>query len=240
MHWRSTRQASLRSGSHLAIVGGGPAGSFFALFALHYARALGLDLHVTIFEPRDFSRPGPWGCNMCAGLIPVHVLRELAEIDLAVPGHIIQSYISHYTLHTAAGQIHLPQPDPDQDVVSVYRGHGPRYGPPWPEPISFDRFLLDTARARGAQVIRERVTTITLKPRPRVETSRASFPADLVVLAAGVNRPAIHFTDLPYRLPPRRKMAQAEICIGTDAVRSILGDSVHLFLPRHTALEFGT
>lgn len=230
----------LPSGAHIAVVGGGPAGSFFALFALHYARETGLDLHVTIFEPRDFSRPGPWGCNMCAGLIPVRVLGELAVIGIRLPNAVIRNRIRHYALHTAAGQIHLPQPDPDGDVVSVYRGSGPREGPEWPTAISLDGFLLEAARARGAQIVHARVHTVSLKPRPRVETERQRYAADLVVLATGVNRPTIRFPDLPYAPPPRRKMAQTELYLGTEVVQATLGGSVHIVLPRDGSLTFGS
>jgi len=230
----------LSSGAHIAVIGGGPAGSFFALFVLHHARQAGLDLRVTLFEPRDFTRPGPKGCNMCAGLIPVRVLRELAEIGLAVPERVIRARIRHYTLHTAAGQISLPQPDPDGDVVSIYRGQGPRCADAWAEPISFDGFLLETARARGVEVIPERVTAVALHPQPRVTTPRRTVPAELVVLATGVNGRSIHFTDLAYRPPPRRPMAQTELCLGPDHVQAALAGSVHVFLPRDGALTFGT
>lgn len=235
-----TSGITLRSGHHIAVIGGGPAGSFFALFALHYAHQAGLDLHVTVFEPRDFARPGPWGCNMCAGLIPVRMLQQLAEIGVTVPPRVIRNRINHYTLHTAAGQIYLPQPDPNGEVVSVYRGNGPRCAPLWSDDISFDGFLLDMAQSRGVKIVPERVTSIALNPSPRVETKQMSYPADLVVLATGVNRSAVHFIDLAYQFPSRRKMAQTEICLGPDAVRAALGDSVHIFLPRNDSLKFGT
>lgn len=231
----------LPAGGHIVVIGGGPAGSFSALFALYYASQLGLRLTVTIFEPRDFSRTGPWGCNMCAGLIPIRVLRELEKVGVSVPAHIIRERISHYTLHTIGGQICLPQPDPDGDVVSVYRGGGPLCALPWPHPISFDGFLLDTARTWGAEVVHERVTTVSLFPRPIVETRTQRFPADLVVLATGINAPPIHFTDLPYSPPPRQQMAQTEICLESEqVVKQTLNNSVHIFLPPDNNLRFGT
>jgi len=177
---------------------------------------------------------------MCAGLIPVCVLSDLAEIRLEVPERIIRARIRHYTLHTAVNQIHVPQPDPDADVISVYRGQGPRCAGPWPGPIGFDDFLLEAARSRGAEVIPERVTAITLRPRPRVTTPCRTVSADLVVLAAGVNRHAIRFTDLQYCPPPRQQMAQAELCPGPEAVQAALEGSVHIFLPRDGAFTFGT
>lgn len=81
----------LRSGSRIGIVGGGPAGCFFALAALRFAREAGLDLQVTIYEPRDFAQPGPKGCNMCAGIIPGFVLQEMRALGLDVPPGVVQS-----------------------------------------------------------------------------------------------------------------------------------------------------
>lgn len=224
----------------VAVVGGGPAGSSFAIFVLDYAQRAGLHLDVTIFEPRDFTRPGPWGCNMCAGLIPVHMLRHLVEIDVNIPPHVIRNHISQYTLHTAAGQIRLPQPDPEGDVISVYRGNGPRDGPAWAECISLDHFLLETAQARGARVVNERASTVTLSP-AAVATRQGHYTCDLVVLAAGINRSAIHFEGIDIQPPPRSQMAQSELWVGEERVRQILGESVHIVLPTHDKrLKFGT
>lgn len=234
------RATRLSSGGRIAVIGGGPAGSFFALFALHYARQVGLDLQVTIFEPRDFSKEGPPGCNMCAGLIPMRVIRELANIGIEVPPRLILNRISHYTLHTAAGQIFVPQPDPDGDVVSVYRGNGPGRCAAMSDQVSFDGFLLDAAQAQGVEVLSDAVTEVTLRPRPHVQTKQREIGVDLVVLAAGVNRRQVRFNDFPYRSPPRRKMAQTELCLEKEAAGPKLGQSVHVFLPRDGSLEFGT
>ena len=230
----------LRAGAHIAIVGGGPAGSAFALFALHYARATRLPLSVTIFEPRDFSRPGPWGCNMCAGLIPVRFLTPLQELGIEIPPAVIRNTIDRYVLHTAAGSIALEQPDPDGGVISVYRGNGPREGPEWPEPISLDRFLLERAQMAGARVLPERVVAITVGKRPRVHTRHHDHPADLVVLAAGVNGHPIRFYGLRYRSPSRRQMAQTEFYLGEEEVRARLGNCVHIVLPQVPGFLFGT
>ncbi len=233
-------RATLRSSGHIVVVGGGPAGSAFALFALHFARQAGIELDITVFEPRNFNRPGPWGCNMCAGLIPVRALRVLDGIGLDVPERVIQNHIHHYTLHTSAGKILVPQPEPDGDVCSVYRGHGPRVAPLWPDRVSFDDFLLEAAQAQGANVINERVSAIGLRPHPTVTTAQRTVSADLVVLASGVNQHAVPISDMDYRPPPREQMAQTEFCPGSEAVRATLGDSVHIFLPRDGTFTFGT
>ncbi|MBI3957201.1 MAG: hypothetical protein HY328_00225 [Chloroflexi bacterium] len=230
----------LSSGMRIAIVGGGPAGSCFALFALHYARQRGLDLDVTIFEPRDYTRPAPWGCNMGAGLIPVRELKQLAEIGVSLPPHIIRNHIDRYTLHTAAGQIQISQPDPDGDMISVYRGNGPRLGPAWDANISFDGFLQESARAHGARVVPKRVTEVVLAPTVEARVEEERYPADLIVLATGINQRTVSFSGLVYQPPPRLKMAQTEICSGVEAVHAALGNSVHVVLPRRSALKFGT
>ena len=49
----------LDDGSRIGVVGGGPAGSFFAYFLLTFAERMGLEVEVDIYEPRDFTQPGP-------------------------------------------------------------------------------------------------------------------------------------------------------------------------------------
>jgi hypothetical protein len=52
----------LNDGSNVAIVGGGPAGSYFAYFLLSMADMIDLDLQVDVYEPRNFLTPGPKSC----------------------------------------------------------------------------------------------------------------------------------------------------------------------------------
>jgi hypothetical protein len=62
----------LNNGSRVAVMGGGPAGSFFSFFLLDMAERAGIQLQVVIYEPRDFSLAAPQGCNMCGGVISEH------------------------------------------------------------------------------------------------------------------------------------------------------------------------
>ena len=55
------KDLSLTENSHVAIIGGGPAGSFFSYFLLATAERVGTDLSVDIYESRNFSNPGPTG-----------------------------------------------------------------------------------------------------------------------------------------------------------------------------------
>jgi hypothetical protein len=60
---------TLENGSRIAVVGGGPAGSFFSYFVLQFAKRIDLEISVDIYERKNFSVFGAAGCNMCAGVI---------------------------------------------------------------------------------------------------------------------------------------------------------------------------
>ena len=49
----------LGEGARIAVVGGGPAGSFFGYFAQRMAERIGRRLHIDLYEPRDYSCRGP-------------------------------------------------------------------------------------------------------------------------------------------------------------------------------------
>jgi hypothetical protein len=59
----------LDDGARVAVVGGGPAGSFFSYFLLKMAEAVDLHVGIDIYEPRSFGRCGPGGCNHCGGIV---------------------------------------------------------------------------------------------------------------------------------------------------------------------------
>ena len=67
----------LRDGNRVCIIGGSPAGSLAALHLLGMSQEQGKSLEVLIFEPRDFARPGPMGCNHCADIISSRLQRGL-------------------------------------------------------------------------------------------------------------------------------------------------------------------
>ena len=69
----------------MAVIGGGPAGSLFSYFLLTMAERVGIDLHVDIYEPRDFSRPGPVGCNMCGGVVSESMVQLLSAEGIKLP-----------------------------------------------------------------------------------------------------------------------------------------------------------
>ncbi|MFQ5857147.1 MAG: NAD(P)/FAD-dependent oxidoreductase [Anaerolineae bacterium] len=226
----------LRAGSRVAVIGGGPAGSFFVLHLLKDARALGLPLDVILFERRHFELPGPLGCNMCAGILSSRVVKGLQDLGLTIPSSVIMGRLQRYVLHWRRATVNIEQPDPNRQVLSVFRGAGPKYGALAPE-TSFDAFLLSQAEAAGATVIPERVLEVNFPPGEPAEIrsthTQAAF--DLVVLACGVNmRPPTLF-GMNYRKPPVITMAQDEIRLN----RPTEPNSVHVYCDEPPGLLFG-
>lgn len=224
----------LENGSRVAIVGGGPAGSFAALHLLRLAAEAGLRLDVTLFEARDFNRPGPGGCNKCAGILSSSLVRNLGTLGLTLPPDVIQSELEAYVLHLGGAQLPIRRPDPARRIFSVYRGSGPRLGAP-PYPRSFDGWLLDQARERGVDVRRARVQSIRPGLRPVVAAAHEHMEADLVILATGVNSRAPLDPAWHYRPPRTETMAQDEVPLPGG----VLDESVHIFFDHPPGLIFG-
>ncbi len=115
--------------SRVAIIGGGPAGSFFALCAQSIAAQLGWQLDITVFERKDLSAAGPRGCNMCAGILSRRTVEGLAALGLALPPEIVRAQIRADRLHWGEHSVSIEPPDATRQVLSVYRGGGPRHSP---------------------------------------------------------------------------------------------------------------
>lgn len=233
---------SLGDGSRVAVIGGGPAGSFFCWFLLAAAERLGFSFHVDVYEPRDYSRPGPGGCNHCGGVISESLVQHLAAEGILLPSTVVQRGIDSYTMHTDDGTARIATPLNEKRIAAVSRGAGPKgttevwWG-------SFDAFLLGAAVERGAHIVAERVTDLVWQEdRPCVCTrGEVSDPYDLVAVATGVNTSASRLFEKPvkgYRAPKTARTCIWEIPLGTDAVETCVGSSMHVFLPNIPSLEF--
>ncbi len=199
----------LRDGSRVCIIGGGPAGSFAALHLLHLAGKRRLE--ILIFEPRDFSRPGPAGCNRCAGVLSSRLLRGLESLGLHLPAEVVQAELHTYALHLDGEVLRVHQPDPQRRIVSIYRGGGPKHYR-GKQPASFDAWLLAQAVARGARHIPARAHRVTLEDGfPLVHARGQRYRADLLVLAIGANSRSPLDAAFGYRPPRTSVMAQDEI-----------------------------
>jgi flavin-dependent dehydrogenase len=232
----------LGDGSRVGVIGGGPAGSFFSYFLLAMADRTGTELNVDIYEPRDFSRPGPASCNMCGGIISESLVQMLATEGLALPASVVQRGIDSYVLHMDVGSVRIESPRREKRIAAVHRGSGPR-GLVVKKWESFDRFLLSMASAHGVTVIPERVDAIEWADgRPRLKSrSGLSETYDLVVGATGVNSSAMKLfagLGLGYAPPKVSKTYISEFFLGEELIGSYLGNSMHVFLLNLPRLEF--
>ncbi len=131
----------LRDGAKIAVIGGGPSGTLFSIFALKMARMIDRRLDVTIFESKNFAREGPAGCNRCGGVISEHLVQELAVEGITIPPEVVQRGIQSYVLHTLRGDVHIESPAAEKRIATVYRGGGP-LGIQEKDRESFDNYLL--------------------------------------------------------------------------------------------------
>ncbi len=233
----------LRDGARVGVIGGGPAGSFFSFFLLRMAESLGLELSLDLYEPRDYTRPGPAGCNHCGGIISETLVESLALEGINLPDNVVQRGIDSYVLHMDVGPCHIETPLHEQRIAAVLRGAGPRgtTDNPWK---SFDGFLLDLACKQGARHVPALVDQITWNQgRPRLRARGGEeTDYDFIAVACGVNTSTLKlFNDcgLDYVAPQKTKTYICEYPIGREAIQRFLGTSMHVFLLNIPRLEFG-
>jgi flavin-dependent dehydrogenase len=233
---------NLRDGSRVAVVGGGPAGSFFSYFLLKMAEAIDLDVELDIFEPRSFRYCGPSGCNHCGGIVSESLVQILAAEGIVLPRGVVQRGVESYVVHMDVGDVAIESPVHEQRIAALYRGNGPREGAEI-ELESFDNYLQGMATGLGANVVRKLITDVELDDGfPHlVFADGESQNYDLVAVAAGVNSNFIKMLDdLPGEFQPP-KTTRGYICefkATEEEILRILGRSVHVFLLDIPRFEF--
>lgn len=232
----------LGDGSKVAVIGGGPAGSFFSYFLLDMAARLGTDLRVDIYEPRDFAKPGPRGCNMCGGIVHESLVQILATEGINLPPTVVQRGIDSHMLHMGMGSARIETPLEEKRIGAMYRGAGPRdlKETKWG---SLDGHLLSLATAKGATVVQDRVDGVQLiDGHPELKTKGGTTQIyDFVGVTVGVNSTLLkNFQTLGinYQPPETTKTYVAEFYLGAKAISEYLGSSVHVFLLAIPGLEF--
>ena len=187
---------ALESGDRVAIVGAGPAGSFFAIHLLREAKRQGLALDVVLIEKRSPSDPQSSdfqcrGCNYCAGIISPRLNETLEENGLKLPPEVIQQQINYVWVHGQWKNLRLRVPE-GQHIYSVYRGSLP--GRRGGRPTGFDGFLLGEAIREGARIVHGKVQSVAYsaegKPEATVKgiSGRVfSIEASFVAFATGIN-----------------------------------------------------
>ena len=215
-------QIPLESGSTVAVIGGGPAGAFFAIQLLRQASRLERRIKVVVFERRHQpanaiagTQPDCWkGCNHCAGGISPRLIDVLRSLDLDLPEGVIQSRIRSLTIQSYWKNINLEVPA-GREMFSTYRGSRPsrRRDPQQ----NLDGFLLKAAQQAGAELIGGEVTdagrSATGKPLVTYHQSgaEANLEVDLLVFAAGVNgKPGLRAQDNPMVQAVRRLLPDFE------------------------------
>jgi flavin-dependent dehydrogenase len=224
---------TLDDNAKIAVIGGGPSGSLFSIFALKMAKMIDKKLDVTIFEPKDFTRDGPIGCNRCGGVISEHLVQTLAVEGINIPPEVVQRGIDSYVLHTQRGDVYIESPSAEKRIATVYRGGGPR-GMKERDRESFDNFLLNRAIQEGASHTSLKVDGIRNNDKPVITSGgKDIMDADLVVGAFGVNTTSWKILEglhMGYRKPETTSAFITELELGHDTVSENFGSSIHFFL----------
>jgi flavin-dependent dehydrogenase len=233
----------LIDGSRVAIIGGGPAGSFFSYFLLDLAKRADIDLEVDVYEAKDFSKFGPMGCNYCGGIVSESLVQLMASEGINIPPEVVQRGLGAYVFHTDVGSARIDTPTSEKRIASMYRGAGP-LGTKDVKWASFDGFLQELTVKSGVHIIHEWVSSISFDKtgRPVVKTRGGSSKTyDLIAMAVGVNSPLlkeIDKLDFGYHRPESTKTSISEFYMGQDLVIKYFGDAMHIFLLDIPNLEF--
>ncbi|MBI5115176.1 hypothetical protein HZA56_01760 [Candidatus Poribacteria bacterium] len=230
--------------ARIVVIGGGPAGSFFAHFMLTAGPRAGIRPDITIYDRKSFLDYGPKGCNMCAGAIGHHLVDHLRREGIPLPSRVVRQEIGGYVLHVRDKKVFLRQDE--KPIYTVFRGQSPIPQPASPiseDAISFDQYLLDSAVSLGAKFVRDKVTQVIWPERPseRVRLlmkDGGDTEADLVVGAFGVNTSLRHKFMEGYE-PPRTWVAcQAEMPVDPEFNRRAFGGNIHVFALGESRIQF--
>jgi flavin-dependent dehydrogenase len=217
-----------------AIIGAGPAGTVAALNLLHLARLRDRPIRVHLLDRKTFTEVGPAGCNLCAGVMSAALIRDLEQLGVIVPPHVIQQKILGYELETLGGSVYLPRP-PESVIYTAYRGIGPR-GLEYDEERSFDAFLLRSAIHAGAAYRTTLVTDVQRRDRTNgfrvICENGGRLDVDVVVGAFGVNSTLgrrLQNLGTGYRMPRSVLACQAEIPLDEEYINEHYQGQIKIF-----------
>ena len=237
------RDLLLEDGARIAVIGGGPAGSFFSYFVLKFAKALGMDISVDIYESKNFNCAGPKGCNNCGGIVSESLIQALSTDGVELSSRVIRREIESYTLHLEQGSTVINTPFSEQKIAAIFRGTGP-LGSDENDGESFDNYLLSLCEKSGARVIHERVTDALRTANgillTRYNKQQARY--DLVVGAVGLHAKNLDiFKALcpSYTPPETTKTYISEFKMDPGVIHKHFGNSMHVFLLNLPNIKFG-
>ena len=242
----------LKNGSKIAIIGGGPGGSFFAHFASAYAKEAGLDVSVKIYDRKSFCQRGPRGCNMCAGVISENLFNSMEEEGISIANFCVQRKIEGYCFQTQDESVvlHHPVVGHKPKIVTVFRGNGPLQSEHEGN-ISFDDYLLNHVKKQGVEITFEIVKDFKLPDRDGDPVkvisgdgnSKSEFEADLVVGAFGVNTGMMEKVanmGFGYKPPKTVRTCQCEIMLSQEHIEKTFGNNIFVFALGKCELKFAS
>lgn len=242
----------LKNGSKIAIIGGGPGGSFFAHFASRYAKEAGIDVSIKIYDRKSFCQRGPRGCNMCAGVISEKLFYGLEEEGINIADFCVQRKIEGYCFQTQDESVvlHHPVPGHIPKIVTVFRGNGPLQSGHEGN-VSFDDYLLNHVKEQGVEIITDVVKDFELPDRKGdpvkvicgAGNSKTEFEADLVVGAFGVNTgmmDKVGNMGFGYKPPRTVRTCQCEIILSSEYIEETFGNNVFVFALGKSELKFAS
>jgi len=242
----------LKNGSKIAIIGGGPGGSFFAHFASAYAKEAGLDVSVKIYDRKSFCQRGPRGCNMCAGVISENLFNSMEEEGISIADFCVQRKIEGYCFQTQDESVvlHHPVVGHKPKIVTVFRGNGPLQSEHEGN-ISFDDYLLNHVKKQGVEITFEIVKDFKLPDRDGDPVkvisgdgnSKSEFEADLVVGAFGVNTGMMEKVanmGFGYKPPKTVRTCQCEIMLSQEHIENTFGNNIFVFALGKCELKFAS
>ena len=233
---------TLENGSEIAVIGNGPAGSFFTYFFLDLAERVDMKVSVDVFEQQDFSRLGPAGCNHCGGIVSESLVQLLSAEGINVPSDVLQRGIQSYSLHMDVGSARIETPLEEQRIAAIYRGAGP-LGTKNLQWKSFDGHLQGLIEKKGAHIIHDRVKQVSSNSgRPHITTKSGFSKAyDLAVGSVGLKTSSLALfneLDFGYQPPKKTKTHICEFYLGRETIHQYFGYSMHVFLLDLPRLEF--
>lgn len=240
---RNTNNLVLEDGSNIAVIGGGPSGSFFTYFALQHADRFGLDINIDIIEAKNFTCDGPLGCNHCGGIVSESLIQLLSAEGIVLPSKVIRKGIETYTLHFEQGSTIIEASVEEQRIASMFRGLGPKGCTPSGQ-TSFDDYLLGLCVDNGAKVIYDRVTDIVREDgKVSVRTKEGVDKTyDLVVGAVGLSQKTLQLFEnvCPgFVAPETTRTFICEIHMTKGQINKYFGNSMHVFLLNLENIKFG-
>ena len=242
----------LKNGSEIAIIGGGPGGSFFAHFASRYAKEAGIEVSIKIYDRKSFCQRGPRGCNMCAGVISEKLFNGLEEEGINIADFCVQRKIEGYCFQTQDESVvlHHPVPGHIPKIVTVFRGNGPLQSGHEGN-VSFDDYLLNHVKEQGVEIITDVVKNFELPDRKGdpvkvicgAGNTKTEFEADLVVGAFGVNTgmmDKVGNMGFGYKPPRTVRTCQCEIILSSEYIEETFGNNVFVFALGESELKFAS